>query len=318
MRILFTCFCSLISFLAQAQSREEFFDFRFHPTKTSPFYYAVTEKKDSAWLQRAYYVSTSRMGRECFYKDENCTTFHGKYRFFDVEGFLKETGTYTNGKKEGLWLGYNNKGYIIDSGVYVNDHLKGIRLKWYSDGMQSDSLNFDGKGNGVQISWYNDGNPASAGYWTQDTLKKGRWKYFFRDGTLKATEDYVDGKIAVCNCYTEKGEPIDTALCREKEAVPAGGTNGWIRFLQKSLTQIVINLATKGVKPGRYTVLVKFIVLEDGTVSDLTPLTKLGQGIEEEVVKVLKSAPKWEPGRMFGRPVRSYHTQPVTFVIQER
>lgn len=184
--------------------------------------------------------------------------------------------------------------------------------------MTSDSLNFDGNGSGVQVSWFDNGNPASAGYWTQDTLKKGRWKYYFHDGTIQATEDYVNGKIAVCNCYTEKGEAIDTALCREKEANPKVGLEGWAKFLEKSLRSIVENLARRGVRSGNYTVVIKFMVSEDGTISNLSALTKWGQGIEDTVIAAMTSAPRWEPGRLFGKAVKSYHTQPITFVIQEQ
>lgn len=318
MRYLFTNICLLVIFAACAQEkREEFFDYNFQITKTAPFYYVITEKKDSVWDQKAYYISTLKLARECFYKDEECKIPHGKYISFDINGHEQQGGNYFNGKKEGEWLGFNEKGYIVDSANYVNNHLKGVRMKWYSNGMASDSLNFDGQGNGVQISWYDDGTPASAGFWTQDTLKKGRWKYFFHDGTIKATEEYVDGKISVCHCFTEKGEAIDTALCREKEAQPAGGLQSWQRFLSNNLRRIVENLAAKGVKPGSYTVMIKFMVTEDGTITNLTPLTKFGQGIEEEVISAFRSAPKWEPGRMFGKPVKSYHTQPVVFVIQE-
>lgn len=316
MRILFTFFSLLTALIVAAQPREEFFDFSFHPSKMSPYYYVVTQKKDSGWEQEAYYLSTSKMARECLYKDENCSVPNGNYTSYDIDGYLKENGTYVNGKKEGVWLGYNNKGLIIDSGMYMNGHMKGPRMKWYDDGMLSDSMNFDGAGNGVQISWYDDGTLASAGYWTQDTLKKGRWKYFFHDGTLKGTEDYIDGTVAVCNCFTEKGEVIDTALCREKEAKPAGDIKGWSKFLTTSLQRIVENLAEKGAKNGSYSILIKFVVLEDGTMSELTPLTKFGHGIEEEVISAMSSAPKWEPARMFGKPVKSYHMQPITFVIE--
>lgn len=318
MRFLFTCFSLLIVLIVTAQPREEYYDFGFHVSKTSPYYYAQTEKSDTVWHQKAYYISTLRMARECFYKDENCSILHGNYKFFDVDGYLKETGSYINGKKEGLWLSYDDKGYLIDSGVYVNGHLKGVRMKWYSNGFTSDSMYFDGAGNGVQISWYDDGTLASAGYWMQDTLRKGRWKYFFHDGTIKGTEDYVNGKVSVCNCFTEKGEAIDTALCREKEAKPAGDITGWMKFLAKNLQTIVENLASKGVKPGSYTVMIKFMISEDGTVCNLSPVTKWGHGIEEEVIKAIQSAPKWEPGRIFGRAVKTYHTQPITFVIQEQ
>lgn len=317
MRVLFTFFSLLTVLLAEAQSREEFLDLHFIPTKSSPFYYAITEKKDSTWLQKTYYLSTSKIARECLYQDQNCTMPHGTYRLFDVEGYLKETGRFANGKKEGLWLGFDSTGFVIDSGIYVNGHLKGVRMKWHPDGMQSDSMNFDGAGNGVQISWYEDGNLASAGYWTQDTLKKGRWKYFFHDGTIKATEDYVDGKISVCNCYTEKGDPIDTALCRKKEASP-GDYTVWMRSIQGNLQRLVEDLAAGGTKAGTYTVLIKFSVLEDGSLSDFSPKTRFGRGVEEDVIKILSSAPKWEPGRLFGKPVKSYHELPLTFVIMKQ
>lgn len=318
MRFLFTCFSLIIVAIVSAQPREEMFDFGFHPNDKSPYYYVITEHKDSVWDQKAYYISTARLARECFYRDEACSILHGNYKSFDVDGHLTEMGNYVNGKKEGQWLGFDDKGSMVDSSMYVNGHLKGVRMNWYSNGFASDSMNFDGGGNGVQISYYDDGAPATAGRWTQDTLRKGRWKYFYRDGTTKATVDYVDGKVAVCNCFTEKGEAIDTALCREKEAKPAGDINGWIKFLQKSLYTIVENLASKGVKAGSYTVMIKFMIDEDGTVTNLSPVTRWGHGIEEEVIKAMKQAPKWEPGRMFGKPVKSYHTQPITFMIQDQ
>lgn len=317
MRITFTCFFLFTAFFVVAQPREQFFDFTFHPTNGTPFYYVLTEKKDSTWQQTAYYISNLKMAFQRSFKDENCTILQGNFMSANIDGHLKETGSYLNGEKEGIWMGYNDEGYTVDSGMYLKNHLKGIRMKWFSNGMPSDSMNFDGTGNGVHISWYDDGTLASAGYWTQDTLKKGRWKYFFRNGSIKATEDYIDGKIAVCNCFTEKGESIDTALCREKEAKPAGDMKGWATFLQKSLISIVENLASKGAKPGSYSILIKFVVLEDGTLSEFSPLTKFGHGIEEEVIAAMRSAPKWEPARIFGSPVKSYHTQPITFVIQQ-
>ncbi len=316
MRFISFCLFLFMTLMVSAQQREELFDFSFRPNKQSPFYYVVTEKQDTAWHLKAYFISTSAMAIECFYKDESRTILHGLYTLYDINGYRKEAGAYRNGKKDGLWLGYNDKGFIIDSGRYVNGHLQDIRLKWYSDGMPSDSMNFDGAGNGVQVTWYEDGGPASAGYWTQDTLKKGRWKYFFHSGSVMATEEYSNGKLSVCNCFTPKGEAIDTALCREKEAAPNGGATGWRRFLETSLQTIVENLARKGAKAGNYTVVIRFVVLEDGTVAELVPLTKLGQGIEEKVVVAMSKAPKWQPGKQFGRAVKSYHTQPITFSIQ--
>lgn len=115
--------------ILSAQPREEFFDFSFHPTKTSPYYYVTTEKKDSLWDQKAYYISTLKMASECFYKDEKCFVPHGTYKSYDLEGFQVQSGNYLNGVKQGKWLRYNTKGYIIDSSTYDNGHLKGIAFE---------------------------------------------------------------------------------------------------------------------------------------------------------------------------------------------
>lgn len=316
MRFTLTFVCIAAMLMASAQERREYYDFSFHRNETSPFYYVLTTRKRAAWEQEAYYVSTSKLASRCTYKDESCAIPHGNYISYDIDGHPKENGTYKEGKKNGTWLGYNEAGYVVDSATYVDGHLKGVSMKWYDNLMPRDSMNFDGAGNGVEVSWYDDGSFASAGYWTQDTLKRGRWKYFFKDGTVKATEDYVNGKVSVCNCYTEKGEAIDTATCREKPSRPPGEGKDWTRFLQRNLQQLVENLAANGAKPGYYSLMVKFAVLEDGSLAEFVPLTKFGHGVEEEVIRILSAGPKWEPGMLFGKVVKSYHTQPITFMIQ--
>ena len=158
---------------------------------------------------------------------------------------------------------------------------------------------------------------ASAGRWTQDTLKTGSWKYYHKNGAVLATEDYANGKLSVCQCYTEDGKALDTAECREVEAAPAGGLPGWRRFLEKGLQRMLEAKANSREWPaGQRTVVVRFVVEKDGSLSELKPLTQYGKGMEEEVVNLLKRSPKWTPGRQRGQLVRSYHTQPLTFVIQ--
>jgi protein TonB len=35
----------------------------------------------------------------------------------------------------------------------------------------------------------------------------------------------------------------------------------------------------------------------------------------DKIVDMMKNSPKWKPAIQNGRPVRSYHTQPITLVI---
>jgi len=59
----------------------------------------------------------------------------------------------------------------------------------------------------------------------------------------------------------------------------------------------------------------RFIVHENGNLSDFTALTHHGYGMEEEVLRVLKRSPVWTPAEQNGHKVASYYTQPITFVV---
>ena len=234
--------------------------------------------------------------------------------------FMKSQGRYINGKKEGTWLEWNDKGLLIDSSNYKAGRRIEISMRWHENGMPADSMEFDNDGNGVEVAWHDDGSVYKAGRWMQDTLKKGRWKYYHKNGQTLATEVYENGKRIACACYNEQGVQLDSSECEEKEAELVGGKQGlqeWRKFLERGLKS-VIEAKAKVLPPGEYTVLVRFMVEKDGTLSNIHALTNHGQGLEEEVLHMFKKAPLWSPGRQFGRPVRSYHTRPISFMIQTR
>ena len=75
----------------------------------------------------------------------------------------------------------------------------------------------------------------------------------------------------------------------EIEAEYPGGTGAWKKFLERNLNGQV---ATDNSAPtGTYTVVVRFIVAKDGSVSDITPETSVGYGMENEAVRAIKKAP---------------------------
>jgi hypothetical protein len=238
---------------------------------------------------------------------------HGNTNWYHPNRSLKSTGTYVNGKKQGTWLAYHLNGIIRDSSTYLEGRLRGIHYQWHDDGSIADSTQFDENGNGVQVSWYKDGTVSAAGYWTQDTLKRGRWQYFHSNGQLKATEDYQAGKLVTNACYDSTGKQM--ANCEEKEATFPGGVEGWRRFLERNLDAGVP--VRKGAPVGQYMVVVQFIVDKDGSINDVKALSNLGYGMEEEVVRLVKKGPQWIPAVQFGQPVKAYRKQPITFVVSQ-
>jgi antitoxin component YwqK of YwqJK toxin-antitoxin module len=313
MKFLLTLFCISLQLIAATQTREEIFDFQFQPAKSGGYYYVVTEKKDSLWKRQAWFLSQKTRYMEGWYKDDSCKIGHGEFKWYHPNGYLRTKVNYVDGFREGVFLSYDEQGRLKDSLNYVRGHRIGVGYSWHDNGYVADSTNFDGKGNGIEVRWFDDGLPSAAGYWIQDSLKKGRWKYFHHNGSLMAVEDYdANGKLLRCDCYDEKGVQLDTALCREKEA--SVDAKAWKRFLEKNLTPLVEQKAREGIR-GNFTVVIRFVVDKDGSITEIEPLTSYGHGIEEGVVKIFNKAPSWIPGRLYGKYVKSYHTQPVSFVI---
>jgi periplasmic protein TonB len=63
-------------------------------------------------------------------------------------------------------------------------------------------------------------------------------------------------------------------------------------------------------------VIVKFVVSEDGSISDITVLRDFGYGSADEAKKVVSKMPKWKAGKQNGRPVKVYFTLPITFKLE--
>ena len=91
----------------------------------------------------------------------------------------------------------------------------------------------------------------------------------------------------------------------------------WRTFLSSKLTTLIEEAASKGAPPGQYTVQVRFIVEKDGNISDIKLVKDPGHGLGGKVLELMKDSPKWEPAVHKKKKVRSYYTQPITFVIAE-
>jgi|GEM_PF-2512241 len=51
---------------------------------------------------------------------------------------------------------------------------------------------------------------------------------------------------------------------------------------------------------------VRFIVNEDGSISDIEIMRSLGMDFDNETIKLIKQMPKWKPGMKDGHPVRAW------------
>lgn len=89
----------------------------------------------------------------------------------------------------------------------------------------------------------------------------------------------------------------------------------WVKFLERNLDA---NVPVYNNAPaGRYSVVIQFVVDKEGNVSDIKALTKHGYGVEEEAIRVVKKATKWEPAIQNGFKVKAYRRQVIIFNVLE-
>ena len=138
---------------------------------------------------------------------------------------------------------------------------------------------------------------------------------------LESKEGVVDEQIITANSLDEHKEIIEEKITKEPEGprmiveVQARFDGNWEKFLLRNLNPEVP--VDNGAPEGSYTVLIQFVVDIDGSVSDIKPLTNHGYGLEEEAIRVIRKATKWEPAIQNGYPVKAYRKQPITFQVIE-
>ncbi len=94
-----------------------------------------------------------------------------------------------------------------------------------------------------------------------------------------------------------------------------GGQAGWQKYLERNLNRDLP--VENGAPPGKYTVVVTFIVDKTGAISDVQAENDPGYGTKDEAVRVIKKGPSWKPAIQNGRNVIYRHRQSITFVVSE-
>ena len=120
-------------------------------------------------------------------------------------------------------------------------------------------------------------------------------------------EEYVPVEV-------EEEEVVEAEVFTIVEEMPAypGGDAKLYEYLGKNIKYPQI--ARESGIQGR--VFVNFVVEPDGSVSNVKVMRGIGGGCDEEAVRVIKTMPKWKPGKQRGKAVRVTYTIPVVFKLQ--
>lgn len=98
----------------------------------------------------------------------------------------------------------------------------------------------------------------------------------------------------------------------EQQPLFPGGPAALMKYLSDN-TKYPVVAQENGVQ-GRVTV--QFVVEKDGSISDVHVLRGVDPSLDKEAVRVVKSMPRWTPGKQNGITVRVNYRVPVLFRLQ--
>ena len=130
----------------------------------------------------------------------------------------------------------------------------------------------------------------------------------------KQQKEVVDTQVHNCVPSEPQGpiepeeEVFDKDYFEEMPEFP-GGMEKLIQFIEENthLPKCVTYASVEGRS------VIEMVVEKDGTLSDFKVVRSLHKDCDAEAIRVLKTMPKWKPGKVCGKPIRVKYTVPVQF-----
>lgn len=106
-------------------------------------------------------------------------------------------------------------------------------------------------------------------------------------------------------------ETFDLAAVQEQPEFP-GGMEKMYEFMNR--TQKYPDMEYEAGIQGK--VFVQFVVAKDGSIEEAKVLRSVSDGLDKEALRLVKSMPRWNPGKMGGKPVKCRFNLPVVFKLK--
>ncbi len=179
--------------------------------------------------------------------DERRQVLNGKCTFYNKSGTKDSMGYYTNNKKSGDW-------------IYFNDTGRAYLQKNFRDDILIDEINLI----------------------IEDSIRREKYK---KDSIANAGKD------------------------AEIDAEFKGGLKGWGKYLSANIKypERAMNFNIQG------TVVVEFVVDKSGKTMDEDIAKSVEFSLDQEALRMIRQSPAWTPAIQWGRIVKAYRRQPITF-----
>ncbi len=133
------------------------------------------------------------------------------------------------------------------------------------------------------------------------------------DIILQDNKSTLYGAPVIIQPYKRKKDTKDdgNAIYRSVEQMPQfpGGEAALMKYIQQKLKY------PQGQEDIEGDVMLQFVVKKNGKVGVVKVVRTLGNDFDKEAIRVIKSLPKFTPGRQNGKAVNVWYTLPVPFKL---
>lgn len=308
MKKILLFFCLFSAFNTTAQNKQ-YYDWEWKPSNPEDArFVSLTDKTDSGWVRRDFFLSTKKSQMKGLYKDSALKIKNGWFRYFYVNQVISSQGNFVNGKKNGLWISYHFNGIMKDSTFY-NAGNPQTTMAWHSSGYMSDSSVYHNDGTAIHKYWFDNGQLSHTGQ-SFAGKQDGKWQYFHKNGKPAAVEVYKDNELVSRVYYNEAGQQLADTASKDMPASFKGGKKKWRSFLLNNLDFLD---GVKLVNTYFVTVVLAITIDEAGNITDAYVDVPVSPKFDEQALKVIKRSPAWVPAVDHNRNVKYHMKQSITF-----
>jgi clan AA aspartic protease (TIGR02281 family) len=151
--------------------------------------------------------------------------------------------------------------------------------------------------------------------------KLGKIQLDLKENTLMIISDNASSRLSENNQEDIISLSQENVTCKTvyntAQILPEfpGGVGVWVKYLESNLNNKIA--LDNGAPVGLYKIVVEFIIHQTGKVINIKTDKDPGFGMKEEVIRVIRNSPIWNPATNSGKSICFQHRQLFTFRVND-
>ena len=259
------------------------------------YQWMISKTGTGTFVRRTYFPETRQLIAKVTYLDKKLRTESGPARHWYDEGPLRSEVTYENGRQEGEYQHFHPNGQLSEAGSYSAGTKVGEWLSYRNDGSPRKQEYYRaGKLDGAQVTIDSLG--------VRDTTYFAMGERVDREGRPLPEAETVEEKMPLWpGCPTTQDYPL-RKTCADRAMLEYIYRN--IRYPARAREYGAEGMAV-----------ISFVIETNGAITNIESVRGITEDIRDEVIRLVRTFPRWEPGTQDGKAVRVQFNLPVKFQL---